>query len=171
MGQAAVYTSGAKFCLPARFAPICAHDPSARSVFFSNSEIVPKMSFLLYDFKNYHGENEFKAWTKGLQKKERAKLNAKLDLLEQHGRDLFPRILTGTPTPGILKLRASGNVELRPMLCYGPIDIDSEFSLLFGATERDDEFDPPGADQSALERKELIQKDPDNRRCIHERVS
>jgi hypothetical protein len=60
------------------------------------------MSFRLFDYVNIQGKNEIKSWTEGLQKTERAKLNARLDMLMQHGEDLFPDILTGTPTPGIL---------------------------------------------------------------------
>ena len=56
-------------------------------------------------------------------------------MLEKEGSNLFPQMLCGTETPGILKLRVKGNVQLRPMLCRGPIEIDKEFTLLLGACE------------------------------------
>ena len=39
------------------------------------------MVFALYDYVSESGTNEFKDWTEGLQSKERAKLNEKLDKL------------------------------------------------------------------------------------------
>lgn len=130
------------------------------------------MSFELYDYVDDGGKNLFKAWTEALQKPARAKLNAKLDMLKTQGRKLFPELLTGTPTAGILKLRfKAGNVALRPMLCEGPLNMEKEYTLLMGATERDDKFNPPNADKTADKRKNLVKADPKNRRAKHERVS
>ncbi|SMG63665.1 hypothetical protein BMETH_18341354419, partial [methanotrophic bacterial endosymbiont of Bathymodiolus sp.] len=112
--------------------------------------------FTLYDYLNKNGNNEFKEWTKKLQKNERAKLNARLDMLSLKGSGLFPEILTGTPTSGILKLRVKGKVQLRPMLCKGPINIEHEFTLLIGAIERDSKFVPRKADEKANDRKKII---------------
>jgi hypothetical protein len=126
--------------------------------------------FVLYDYTDKDGQNDIKAWTLELQKPQRAKLNAKLDMLQIMGMDLLPEALTGTNTPGILKIRAKGNVQLRPMLCKGPIDNESEFTLLIGAIERGSCLMPDKADEKAHERKEIIKNDP-NRRCPHERVS
>ena len=126
--------------------------------------------FTLYDYLNEKGNNEFKEWTKKLQKFERAKLNVRLDMLSLQGSGLFPEILTGTPTAGILKLRVKGKVQLRPMLCKGPIKIEHEFTLLIGATERDSKFVPRKADEKANDRKKIIIENP-KRRCSHERVS
>lgn len=129
------------------------------------------MKYKLFDYCNPAGENEFKAWTQALQPVQRGKLNAKLDMLKMLGDGLLPVILTGTDTPGILKLRIKGNVQLRPMLCKGPIDVDEEFSLLVGAIEVGSKLKPPNADVIADERKKEIRKYPDNRRVKHERVS
>ena len=52
--------------------------------------------FALYDYKDENGNNDFKEWTKKLQKVERAKLNAKLDMLASKGSELFPHVLTDT---------------------------------------------------------------------------
>ena len=129
------------------------------------------MTFKLFDYFNPAGDNEFKTWTQALQPVQRGKLNAKLDMLKMLGDGLFPEILTGTDTPGILKLRIKGNVQLRPMLCKGPIDVDEEFSLLVGAIEVGRKLKPRNADVIANGRKKEIRSDPDNRRVKHERVS
>jgi len=128
------------------------------------------MIFSLFDYTSENSNNEIKEWTKGLQKTDRAKLNAKLDMLASKGHELFPHVLTDTPTPGILKLRVKGKVQLRPMLCKGPINNEKEYTLLIGATERDSKFVPDKADQTANQRKKIIIENP-NRRCSHERVS
>lgn len=129
------------------------------------------MKFKLFDYCNPAGENEFKAWTQALQPVQRGKLNAKLDMLKMLGDGLLPVTLTGTDTPGILKLRIKGSVQLRPMLCKGPVDVDEEFSLLVGAIEVGSKLKPPNAAVIADGRKNEIRKYPDNRRVKHERVS
>lgn len=129
------------------------------------------MNFEIFDYCGPAGENEFKVWTQLLQPVQRGKLNAKLDMLGMLGAGLFPEVLTGTDTPGILKLRIKGNVQLRPMLCKGPIDVDKEFSLLVGAIEVGGKLKPKNADVIADGRREEIRRDPDHRRVKHERVS
>jgi hypothetical protein len=129
------------------------------------------MAYRLFDFCAEDGSNDFKEWTKKLQSAPRGKLNAKLDMLQCHGEDLFPSVLTGTDTPGILKLRIKGNVQLRPMLCKGPIEVGSEFTLLLGAAEVGGKLRPEGADCIADDRKTLVAQRPDIRRTKHERVS
>lgn len=128
------------------------------------------MPFLLYDFVSPNGTNEIKAWTKTLQSTQRGKLNAKLDMLKITGDGLFPEILTGTDTPGILKLRVKGKVQLRPMLCKGPIEIAKEYTLLLGATEVGGKLKPAYADTIADNRKNKVKRDPEHRRRNHERV-
>jgi hypothetical protein len=126
--------------------------------------------YLLYDYVDENKKNDIKRWAENLQKDQRAKLNARLDMLRLLGPDLFPQVLTGTPTPGILKLRIKGNVQLRPCLCRGPIGASKQFTLLIGATERDSKLVPDHADQIANQRREIIILNP-NRRRSHERVS
>lgn len=128
------------------------------------------MSYRLYDYVDKNGKNEFKAWTQSLQKTDRAKLNAKLDMLSKVGLELLPQVLTGTPTPSILKLRVQGNIQLRPMLCKGPVVADKEFTLLLGAKEVQSNLVPKNADKLADLNKFEIKSDP-ARRVIHERVS
>lgn len=128
------------------------------------------MSFQLFDYRGLDGTNEFKSWTQSLQSTERGKLDAKLDMLQLMGFRLLPEVLTGTDVPGVLKLRVKGKVQLRPMLCKGPINMESEFSLLIGAIEVGNKLKPANAPSVAADRKEVIRRDPDNRRVSHERV-
>lgn len=128
------------------------------------------MPFELYDYVDAAGVNVIAEWTKGLQKKERGKLVSKLDLLREHGSELFPQMLTGTDTPGILKLRVHGNVQLRPLLCDGPIEIGKEFTLLLGAKEVGSKLVPADADRLADINKTAVKAAPEKRRIKHEHV-
>lgn len=128
------------------------------------------MPFDLYDYVNAAGDNVFAQWTNTLEKKERGKLASKIDMLSQHGTTLFPEILTNTPTAGVLKLRVKGNVQLRPMLCYGPENIEREFTFLLGAKEVGGRFVPTKADELAADNKAEVINDPGKRRKRHEHV-
>ncbi len=129
------------------------------------------MPFTLYDYVSANGTNEFKSWTEGLEKEQRAKLNEKLDKLSQHGDDLHPHMLTDTDVPGVKKLRVRGKVQLRPLLCNGPINVRDEYTLLMGAKEVGDKWVPKNAPSAANSRKQEVRADPDNRRKRHERVT
>ena len=129
------------------------------------------MTFKLFDYVNAAGENEIKKWASSLEKTQRAKLNQKLDLLERHGKGLLPDTLTQTSEVGILKIRIRGNVQLRPLLCEGTVDINSEFTLLLGAKEVGSRWVPTGAPVKAKENKLTVSGNPQNRRVNHERVT
>lgn len=125
----------------------------------------------LYDYVNAQGENELKKWAEGLQKVQRAKLNEKLDKLQLYGDGLHPHMLTDTGTPGIQKLRVKGNVQLRPLLCKGPVQVNSEYTLLMGAKEVGGKWVPREAPRTADALKQAVIADPLGRRKDHERVS
>lgn len=130
------------------------------------------MPFSLFDYINNQGENEFKKWSEALQKTQRAKLYQKLDKLELVGDGLMPELLTDTSITGIKKLRIKvQNVQLRPLLCNGPINKESEFTLLMGAMEKGDKWSPKDAPQKALDKREEVIKDPSKKRRKHERVN
>lgn len=132
------------------------------------------MSYLLYDFLETRGDklvNVIKEWTEGLQKKDRARLNSKLDMLEKHGTALSHTLLSDTGEPEIKKLRITGKkvLTLRPMLCQGPISRKEEFTLLLGAIEKDRKTIPANAAaKAAAYRKQLINNP--SQRCPHERI-
>lgn len=127
------------------------------------------MSYKLYDFIDERGINRIKKWAEGLQKTDRVRLNRKLDMLEQHGSDLPPKLLADTGRSEIKKLRITGSPTLRPMLCQGPIDVGIEFTILQGAIERDKKLVPSDAVIRAKQRRQIILDCP-SRRCEHEQV-
>lgn len=128
------------------------------------------MDYGIYDYVDAHGENQIKSWANDLQKTERAKLAARIDMLAAYGDRLFPDILAGSSVAGIFKLKVHGKVQLRPLLCRGPQDSTMEYTLLVGATERDSKLEPKNAHRIAEDRRATVASDK-NRRCKHERVT
>lgn len=129
------------------------------------------MPFKLFDFINDKGENEFKTWVIGLEKIQRAKLNEKIDKLYIHGDALHPHMLSDTGVPGIQKLRVQGGVKLRPLLCKGPVLINSEYTFLKGAKEIGSKWSPKNSPTIADELKVIVMNDPTNRRKDHENIN
>ena len=80
--------------------------------------MMPKWT--IFDYVDPVDGNLIRAWTVRLQKKERAKLNQRLDSLAVHGAGMIPGIISPTGIPSIFKLKIRGKVQLRPMLCEGP---------------------------------------------------
>ena len=128
------------------------------------------MSWELYDYRDNRGTNDIKSWTQALQKDQRAKLALRLDMLQQNGSDLSTGVFSDTKMPHIKKIRIGGKVAVRLMLCRGPINNNSEFTLLLGAIEKDRKLIPKDAEKLAELRRQEIITDPINKRCLHERV-
>lgn len=129
------------------------------------------MPFLLYDYLSAQGANDFRAWTEDLQPTDRGRLNQKLDMLKQNGEELLPNTLTGSGVAGIYKLRVHGPVQLRPLLCKGPVHKEEAFTLLVGAIEKGGVLKPKGVAAIADNRKTEVKQDPANRRKPHERIA
>jgi hypothetical protein len=121
---------------------------------------MPKSS--VYDYVHPVEGNLMKSWSLGLQKKERAKLNSKIDALSMHGADLIPGILAPTGTPNIFKLR--------PMVCEGPGVGEAAFTFLLGAKEISWDYDPRDAPNLAADIRNDLREHPE-RRVEHERVN
>ena len=130
-----------------------------------------KTEWTLYDWVDHRGNNAIKLWMHGLEKKQLAKLNNKLDLLEEHGPDLPAGLLSDTESTDIKKIRIKGNVAIRLFLCYGPIDKGSEFTLLYLAKEKDKKLIPIDALNKAKENRQRVIDSPLRRRCNHEKIS
>jgi hypothetical protein len=127
------------------------------------------IKYSIYDYVHPVEGNIIKTWSSGLQKKERAKLNQRLDSLALHGPELIPGLLSPTGVPKIFKLKIRGKVQLRPMICEGP-GSESEFTLLLGAKEISSKYVPDGAPEKAAEYRADLITHPE-RRVKHERVS
>jgi hypothetical protein len=124
----------------------------------------------IYDYVHPVEGNLMKKWSVGLQKKERARLNSKIDALAMHGADLIPGILSPTGVPNIFKLKVKGQVQLRPMVCEGPGHAEPAFTFLLGAKEISSEYEPANAPSAAAEIRDDLLAHPE-RRTEHERVS
>lgn len=106
------------------------------------------MTYEIWVYQDAPGRIEFYEWRSNHLRRckaQIAKMEEKLDKLQLVGKELFPQILTGTEAAGILKLRIHGNPQLRPLLCYGPHSIETEFTLLLGAKEVSFNYDPRDA--------------------------
>jgi hypothetical protein len=126
----------------------------------------------LYDYVTAGGDNDIKDWAESLQKPDLARLNRKLKMLEDNGPNLGPGLLAG-PIKGyahIYKLRMTGSVALRPLLCKGPINNETEFTLLKGAFEIGSAWEPSNARSEAVIRRETIRTNPSSR-CNHVKVT
>lgn len=128
------------------------------------------MVYKLFDYVDAHGKNVIKAWTESLQVPQRAKLNEMLDKLAMHGDTLHPLMMAGSGVAGVSKLKVKGNVQLRPLLCKGPIDVEDEYTLLNGAKEVGGELKPQNAREIAKQNRDIVKRDPEHRRKSHERV-
>ena len=127
--------------------------------------------YTLYDYLDSRGLNDFESWSKSLEKGYLARLNRQLKALEDNGPDLIPGMLFG-PITGyrhIYKLKIGHKLALRPLLCRGPLNNDSEFTLLLGAIEKGWKWDPRNAPEIAEARRVEIINNP-RRRCGHVKV-
>ena len=121
---------------------------------------------MIWEFLDSRGNGIVEAWLRKrrIQKKAIATLNQKIDLLEQYGPEA-PGLLVGPIHKEIYKLTITAQgVQLRPMVCKGPINNDTEFTLLLGAIERDDRLKPSNAPQRAAVNRQEILKNPLRRR-------
>jgi hypothetical protein len=128
------------------------------------------MPWKLYDYRDRRGQNSVLAWCIRLEKKDLARMNQRIDLLEEKGKDLCPGLagpLHGSPH--LYKIKVNGNVAPRLLLCKGPIDMEAEYTFLLGEFERDDEL-PAGTLERAEALRQQIIEDPNERRRPHERA-
>ena len=119
------------------------------------------------DYLNEARENEIRAWLNTLSKKARIKIDQRIRHLENvqhfHQEPQYIKKLVGYD--GIYEIRVvfAGD-QYRPLGCYGPDR--GEFTLLIGAFEIGDRFDPKDAPDQAVERMAIIKKDR-SRVCDH----
>jgi hypothetical protein len=127
----------------------------------------------VYEWLDEKGVGVVSGWS--LQKAQRAKLDAKIDMLvrasldpQTRRADLPPELLVGPGFDGqpfIYKLKARGNVQLRPMLCLGPFD-QSEWTFLYPSTEVSGDLRPANAAALAEDRRKVLLADKRRRRLL-----
>jgi hypothetical protein len=97
----------------------------------------------------------------------------KVDTLEEHGPEMVPGFITETPVaPDIYKMKIKGNKgmkQLRPMCCRGPFGAN-EYTILFGAVEKDGQLVPKDAKKRAQENLKELKLDPSRRVCCERLV-
>jgi len=118
-----------------------------------------QVAFALYDFVDEGGESVISSWRSGLTPRSTAQLDSKLHMLEISGPNLGPKLLAGPikKTKHIYKLIIHADVMLRPMLCKGPFEMNTEFTLLIGAKEIQGKLIP--GHESAVENRATLLAD------------
>jgi hypothetical protein len=102
-----------------------------------------------------------------MNKHEQARFDGRIDLLEKLGPELFKADWCGPLGKGIWKLKIKGGGPVRQhrfMLCRGPVDKNSEVTLLMPAFEKDGKLEPADALEQALQRGEEVASNPHERR-------
>ena len=122
----------------------------------------------LYDYVDHRGNNAIKLWIASLQKIEQQKINLRIAMLGANGDNLSPSLFSDSEEPHIKKIRIQGHVAVRLFFCRGPLNSRTEFTFLFGTTEKDNKTVDKHAGQQAEERRQLILGNPNKYRCIHE---
>lgn len=110
-------------------------------------------SWIFKDYVDSGGENVVRSWLDRQPKAAKAKINALIRRLEVVDWLDMPevRMLQGE-CDGLMELRTqAGNVQYRPLCCYGPQR--REVIILIGAIEKGRKFVPPSACRTAQERK------------------
>jgi Phage derived protein Gp49-like (DUF891) len=119
------------------------------------------------DYLNQAAENEVRAWLDSLSKKARIKIDLRIRYLENvqhfHREPQYVKRLVGYE--GIYEIRVvyAGD-QYRPLGCYGPAQ--GEFTMLIGAMEVGDRFEPKSAPDLAVQRMQIILSDR-SRVCDH----
>jgi hypothetical protein len=118
------------------------------------------MPWKLFDAVDKHHVSNVVVWIakEKITKREKGRLNQKLDMLEQNGPNLPPQLLAGPIkskrnrklVSHIYKLKIYDDRMLRPLLCKGPINVWEEFTLLMGAIEVGDVLDADAEDAETI---------------------
>lgn len=119
------------------------------------------------DYLAADGKTEVREWLDSLLTRARAKIQARIVVLESMKvlQRPYVGILAGD-CDGLLEIRVnSGNVEYRPLACYGPGG--RQVTILYGTLEKNRKFVPPDACRNALTRRQVIQT-IDGRTCEHD---
>jgi hypothetical protein len=123
---------------------------------------------LVYDFIDEGGQNVIAGWLGGIDKTLRGRVMQKLDALMTVETELPPKMLTDTKYPQIKELRVNSKEALRLLLCKGPDPKlkGKEFTLLYGAAERDSKYVPRDALERAETNRLLVLKDQNRYRKL-----
>jgi hypothetical protein len=129
--------------------------------------------YALWDFLDNRLRSVMQEWVDNdrLTARARAALNNKIRRLSQVDYNLAigTKLLAGPIYKHVYKLVIHADVMLRPMLCRGPIDNETEYTFLLGAVETGGKL-PKGSKEQAERNREVVISDPINRRQPHRRI-
>jgi hypothetical protein len=78
------------------------------------------MPWTVYDFRDWRNENPVRAWCESLQKPDLARMNQKIDILSDKGKDFCPGLAGPLhSSPHLYKIKVNGRVAARMILCKG----------------------------------------------------
>lgn len=123
----------------------------------------PKRPFR--SFVSERRESTVHSWYQGQTPKARAVFDTTLKYLRDRLKWDMPyaRVLEGE-CDGLIEIRFKAEkVQHRPLGFYGPLIL--EFTIVFFATERDGEFNPPNSCATALGRKTIVYGNREERSC------
>jgi hypothetical protein len=138
----------------------------SRDIHNANVILLP-LPWRIYCFLSERGSNLIREWLDGekVTSSQRAAFQSKIDLFERSGPDLTPGFITSTPIAAdIYKMKIRGQVQLRPMACRGPIDMDREYTILLGWIERNNDRVPNEIKVKAQQNRAIVVSDPSRRR-------
>lgn len=132
--------------------------------------MIESPEFTLWDYRDRRGRNDIAEWMRRQQKRQRGQLNLKLDMLHRNGSDVGRNVLMRMSAT-IFKLKGkTKGVQLRPMVCFGPIEDDRELTILVPAVEENWKLNPSDAVPQAESRRQEVIDNPKERRVTHERI-
>ena len=126
------------------------------------------MGYTLFEYKGNGSKPPFSKWRDGLDGRARGALESRMDILRTKApEDWPPEMITGTSYGQIKKMRVKqkSDVQLRPRLCFGPVDTSTEVSFLVGVHKKGDREEPDEADKTANARRLEIKDSPVIKRC------
>jgi Phage derived protein Gp49-like (DUF891). len=114
-----------------------------------------------WNFRDYiseRGVNEIREWLDSLPMKAQIKIDTRISYLEAT-KTFEPQYISALDGyDDIYEVKViCANIQYRPLGCYGPGR--GEFTLLIGAVEKGDRFDPKTAPETATERRKIVMRD------------
>lgn len=103
-----------------------------------------------------------------LDRRQRRALNRRLDQLRQvdHKQAIDGSLVVKIKGPGLYKTKVRGNLQLRPRLCFGPLDGEIEvITLLQRAQKKGNKPDPPRAESAARSLAKIAEIKADPQQC------
>jgi len=109
-------------------------------------------------FITKRGKDLIQEWIKCLPKKAQASIDVRIRFLALGGNWCRPYAAKLGGYDKIWEIRVkSENIQYRPLGCFGPGE--NIFSILIGATKKNNRFVPKDAPKIAIKRKQLINQD------------